>query len=134
MNVQLNFAFHFFMVFLLILSDANIYVPLEYDEEAIPGEAGIDYPNFRNVPNTSFTCSSQEHPGLYADTEAQCQAFHICQEDGRQDSFLCPNGTVFNQQYFVCDWWYNFSCDHADRFYSLNAFIYELPESTKYAK
>ena len=20
-------------------------------------------------------------------------------------SFLCPNGTVFNQEIFVCDWW-----------------------------
>ncbi|XP_063610196.1 endochitinase-like [Penaeus indicus] len=117
-----------------IQADPNIYVPHEYDEEAIPGEAGIDFPNYDEVPDTSFTCNAQEHPGLYADTEAQCQTFHICQEDGRQDSFLCPNGTIFNQQYFVCDWWYNFSCDHAARFYSLNALIYELPEPEKYAR
>ena len=25
-------------------------------------------------------------------------------------SFLCPNGTVFNQAVFVCDWWW----DHYD--------------------
>lgn len=53
--------------------DANIYVPLEYDEEAIPGEAGIDYPVYQTVPDTLFTCDAQEHPGLYADIEAQCQ-------------------------------------------------------------
>ena len=20
-------------------------------------------------------------------------------------SFLCPNGTIFNQEIFICDWW-----------------------------
>ena len=32
------------------------------------------------------------------------QVFHYCQPDGRMDSFFCPNLTLFNQQYFVCDW------------------------------
>ncbi|KAG7176923.1 U-scoloptoxin(01)-Cw1a-like 1 [Homarus americanus] len=117
-----------------VQSDQNIYVPVEYDEDAIPGEAGVDYPVYASVPDTTFTCEAQQHPGLYADVDAQCQTFHICQEDGRQDAFLCPNGTVFNQQYFVCDWWYNFSCDHASRFYSLNALIYELPDTDKYSR
>ena len=35
-------------------------------------------------------------------------------------SFLCPNGTVFNQEYFICDWWFNFDCSEAENFYSLN--------------
>lgn len=56
------------------------------------------------------------------------QVFHICQDLGRHDSFLCPNGTVFNQLYFVCDWWYNFACDSAARYFDLNQFIYELPQ------
>ena len=25
-------------------------------------------------------------------------------------SFLCPNGTIFNQEYFTCDWWFNVDC------------------------
>ena len=25
-------------------------------------------------------------------------------------SFLCPNGTLFQQQYFICDWWFNVDC------------------------
>ena len=29
--------------------------------------------NADNVPETSFTCSSQQFPGLYADTEAECR-------------------------------------------------------------
>ena len=38
------------------------------------------------------------------------QVFHICalaDPSGRlyTYSFLCPNGTVFNQRYFICDWW-----------------------------
>ena len=38
-------------------------------------------------------------------------------------SFLCPNGTLFNQQYFICDWWFNVDCSQAQTFYSLNADI-----------
>ena len=40
--------------------------------------------------------------------------FHICTADGAgglaKDSFLCPNGTIFNQNYFICDWWFNVDC------------------------
>ena len=35
-------------------------------------------------------------------------------------SFLCPNGTIFNQNYFICDWWFNFDCSEAEGLYSLN--------------
>jgi hypothetical protein len=31
-------------------------------------------------------------------------------------SFLCPNGTIFNQNHFICDWWFNVDCDEAARF------------------
>ena len=27
-----------------------------------------------------------------------------------QFSFLCPNGTLFQQEYLVCDWWFNVDC------------------------
>nr|XP_027211169.1 aspartate and glycine-rich protein-like [Penaeus vannamei] len=86
------------------------------------GVPGVDYPILAFVPATGFSCNGQL-PGYYADTapEAGCQVFHICQAGGRIDSFLCPNGTVFNQQYFVCDWWYNFDCSTAEQFYGLNA-------------
>ena len=62
--------------------------------------------------------------GYYADPEAECQVFHICTADGQgglaKYSFLCPNGTVFNQNYFICDWWFNFDCAEAEGLYSLN--------------
>ena len=65
--------------------------------------------------------------GYYADPEAECQVFHICTAgangaDGALSkySFLCPNGTIFNQNYFICDWWFNFDCAEAADLYSLN--------------
>ena len=33
---------------------------------------------------------------------------------------MCPNGTIFNQNYFICDWWFNFDCAEAADLYSLN--------------
>ncbi|MFN9941090.1 MAG: chitin binding peritrophin-A domain-containing protein, partial [bacterium] len=60
----------------------------------------------------------------YADPEAKCQVFHICTADGQgglaKYSFLCPNGTIFNQNYFICDWWFNFDCSEAEGLYSKN--------------
>ncbi|XP_064082017.1 uncharacterized protein LOC135198413 [Macrobrachium nipponense] len=103
--------------------------------ENIPGGGvpGEDYPILASVPQTGFDCNAQNVPGYYADTdpEAGCQVFHICQDrpNGRrqQDSFLCPNGTIFNQQYLVCDWWFNFDCADAESFYSVNEQIGVVP-------
>ena len=72
-------------------------------EETIPGVPGDDYPIFAEVPDTSFFCDGLVEGGYYADPEAECQAFHICAADGTggltKYSFLCPNGTIFQQQY-----------------------------------
>merc|ERR1719347_2279374 len=35
-------------------------------------------------------------------------------------SFLCPNGSLFSQQYFVCDFSFNVDCSRAETLYSLN--------------
>merc|ERR1711936_1260862 len=90
----------------------------------VPGVPGEDYPIYAEVPETAFSCEGQVDGGYYADPEAECQAFHICTADGAgglaQYSFLCPNGTVFNQNYFICDWWFNFDCAEAEGLYSLN--------------
>merc|ERR1712123_190557 len=48
--------------------------------------------------------------------------------DGRMDSFFCPNLTLFNQQYFVCDWEYNVDCNSAHQYFSLNEALYKTPE------
>merc|ERR1712055_603922 len=92
--------------------------------DTIPGVPGEDYPIYAEVPETGFTCDGQVDGGYYGDPEAECQAFHICTADGAgglaKYSFLCPNGTLFNQNYFICDWWFNFDCSTAEDLYSLN--------------
>lgn len=99
--------------------DATIAFDTHIVPASIPGSGvpGQDYPLLSAVPDTGFFCTDQPLPGYYADTaaEAACQVFHVCHPDGRQDSFLCPNGTVFSQQYFVCDWWYNVNCAASEK-------------------
>merc|ERR1711881_345353 len=87
-------------------------------EKAVPGVPGEDYPIYAEVPESGFACDGQVDGGYYADPEAECQVFHICTADGAgglaKYSFLCPNGTIFNQNYFICDWWFNFDCAEAE--------------------
>merc|ERR1711879_11456 len=97
---------------------------LDMLQNAIPGVPGEDYPIYAEVPESGFTCDGQVDGGYYSDPEAECQVFHICTADGAgglaKYSFLCPNGTLFNQNYFICDWWFNFDCATAEDLYSLN--------------
>lgn len=109
---------------------ANLQIaqlPADTDGDGIPGEAGKDYPTLTSVPATSFSCSKQPLTGYYADTETACQVVHFCQKGGVQDSFLCPNGTIFNQEKFSCQWWYEVDCGAAPRFYALNDNLYRQP-------
>ncbi|KAG0713178.1 hypothetical protein GWK47_016791 [Chionoecetes opilio] len=100
------------------------------DGDCFWGEAGVDYPVFAYPPATSFSCKDVI-PGLYADTEASCQVYHICEKSGAQHPFLCPNGTLFHQEYMVCDLWFNVDCGRATAFYSLNEHIYSGPRQQK---
>ncbi|KAL1432172.1 hypothetical protein MTO96_013505 [Rhipicephalus appendiculatus] len=86
----------------------------------VRGTAGVDYPDYKEIPRTSFRCSQQPYEGMYADLEAQCQVYHVC-HNGRKESFLCGPGTIFNQQIRACDYWYSFECDEAPNWYYLNA-------------
>jgi len=102
--------------------------------ETIPGVPGLDYPIMAVVPYTNFYCSNMPWAGFYADTEARCQSWHWCDLDGRQSTFLCPNGTIFNQAFMVCDWWYNSDCQAAPYLYPLNERVYPqllLPPPTQ---
>ena len=45
-------------------------------KNTFPGVAGTDYSVYASVPETSFDCNVQEFPGIYSDTEAECQVFH----------------------------------------------------------
>merc|ERR1712061_832050 len=97
---------------------SDVADPLAMLQGAIPGVPGEDYPIYAEVPETGFACEGQVDGGYYADGEAECQVFHICTADGAgglaKYSFLCPNGTIFNQNYFICDWWFNVDCSEAE--------------------
>ena len=57
--------------------------------------------------------SGRESGAYYADPEARCQVFHRCIAVFGvffKYSFLCPTGSVFNQEYNTCDWWYRVQC------------------------
>ncbi|XP_065226721.1 uncharacterized protein LOC135849974 [Planococcus citri] len=97
----------------------------EQDLSGIPGQPGVDYPLYHSVPETNFNCGAVPYaPGMYANVETGCQAYHVC-HDGREGhqgaSFLCSNGTLFNQKEFTCDYWYNVDCGQAESLYRLNA-------------
>ncbi|KAL9695808.1 hypothetical protein quinque_015093 [Culex quinquefasciatus] len=96
--------------------------------KSIPGRPGTDYPILSAVPYTNFYCDEQDYPGFFADMETRCQGWHYCDIDGRQATFLCPNGTQFSQAVFVCDWWFNVRCDLSPRLYAINARLYQRPK------
>jgi len=97
--------------------------PLDWLRDSVPGEPGVDYPIYSAIEDTSFSCSDKVFGGYYADQEQECQSYHVCLRDGVNldelfpVSFLCPNGTVFNQEIFVCDWWFNVDCSAAVSLY-----------------
>ncbi|XP_037083346.1 uncharacterized protein LOC119103798 [Pollicipes pollicipes] len=93
----------------------------------IKGFPGVDYPIYQSIPETTFQCSQQRYWGMYADTAAQCQVWHYCDQDGHKHSFLCPNGTVFSQVTFICDWWFNVDCNNAVQLYVTNEALSLLP-------
>ncbi|XP_037954388.1 probable serine/threonine-protein kinase nek3 [Teleopsis dalmanni] len=84
--------------------------------QGVVGRPGIDFPIYPRIPKTSFSCRSFGN-GYFADMETDCQVFHIC-EEGRKISFLCPNGTIFQQSELICDWWFKVNCLGSSGFYA----------------
>lgn len=77
---------------------------------------------------TTFTCSGKPY-GYYADTDNECEIFHICNPlvfpDGRTEtftfSFFCGNQTIFNQETLVCTYPEEaIPCQDAALFYIIN--------------
>ncbi|KAL7293691.1 hypothetical protein TKK_0012767 [Trichogramma kaykai] len=83
--------------------------------QEITGQPGVDYPALTTIPATTFSCRGQRG-GYYADLETNCQVFHIC-DNGRKISFLCPNGTIFQQSQLICDWWFKVDCARSAELY-----------------
>ncbi|XP_061397975.1 dual specificity protein kinase splA [Musca vetustissima] len=98
------------------------------------GRPGIDYPNYAEIPQTSFDCSQQRYKGFFGDPETNCQVWHYCDLNGGKASFLCPNGTIFSQIALTCDWWFNVKCATTAQLYVLNERLYKyiLPFTPKF--
>ncbi|XP_055586554.1 putative mediator of RNA polymerase II transcription subunit 26 isoform X1 [Uranotaenia lowii] len=84
-----------------------------------------------NMPKTSFSCRDKILGGYYADSETQCQMFHVCVKVagiGVQDfRFLCPNGTAFDQEAQICADWGDVDCEAATLYYGSDNFdLYRL--------
>ena len=66
--------------------------------------------------------------------------FHICLSSGStyfgliKYSFVCPNGTMFQQKYFTCDWWYNVDCGASQDYYDLNNNLFKVEKHQNVAK
>ncbi|CAG7824347.1 unnamed protein product, partial [Allacma fusca] len=65
------------------------------------GEEGPPEYGYDNLPETRFTCEGKLQGRYYADSETDCQMFHVCVRMSKKEihdyRFLCPNGTVFDQ-------------------------------------
>ncbi|GFT27012.1 uncharacterized protein TNCV_4675421 [Trichonephila clavipes] len=85
-------------------------------------EIGVNFPRYNSIPKTNFQCRGKN--GYFADPEAGCQVFHMCQGRGVKHSFLCPNNTIFNQHLLVCDWYNRVSCEGSASQHRTNDFIY----------
>ena len=71
--------------------------------DTVPGEPGLDYPILSSPQSSSFSCSSRVEGGYYADVDQRCQVYHVCLQQ-TEVSFLCPNGTLFNQVILDAGW------------------------------
>ncbi|XP_046990208.1 uncharacterized protein LOC124595489 [Schistocerca americana] len=99
--------------------------PDPYSDGSTPGRAGVDYPTYSTIPQTSFSCKTQRYKGFFGDPETSCQVWHYCDLNGGQASFLCPNGTIFSQVALTCDWWFNVRCSSTTQLYVLNERLYK---------
>ena len=62
--------------------------------------------------------------------------FRVCantaNDTGKGFAFLCPNGTLFNQEFFVCDWYMNVRCEDSENFYQRNELIGKQMSTASY--
>ena len=83
-----------------------------------------DYP----IPETSFSCKGKFFGGFYGDPEADCKVFHVCVREGKK-SFVCPNQTLFHQQFLICDWSNKVDCSTTLDNYTVNARVARTVET-----
>lgn len=109
----------------------------DYEEEASNGLPGGSNDILSAPYEESFSCEGRDY-GYYADTANNCEIFHICLpvEDNEGNviefakwSFVCGNGTVFDQESLVCNHKeYAFPCEESEALYGAVEFGV-IPES-----
>ncbi|XP_064104486.1 mucin-2-like [Macrobrachium nipponense] len=114
-------AYFMFLLFLFSLTSSDNAVSAQRKE-------GLNYTLLGTIPQTTFSCRGHT-AGYYADPETGCQVYHMCDTLEKQYSYLCPNYTLFNQKFMVCDHWYMVNCSSATDFYDLNDHIGEVSSS-----
>nr|XP_045616279.1 mucin-3A-like [Procambarus clarkii] len=107
-----------FILFLFFLTSCSSGVTGQHKDDK-------PYPQLGAIPVTTFNCVGQA-AGYYADPDTGCQVYHMCDTLEKQYSYLCPNHTLFNQKFMVCDHWYMVNCSSAQDFYHLNHHIGEV--------
>lgn len=80
---------------------------------------------------TTFDCRGKYANRHYADTEAGCEIYHFCHEDGKQDTFHCSYGTAFNEYLGTCDHEAAVHCVSAEGY--AGPAPYHAPAPTPYA-
>ena len=96
---NLDFLFFFFQ-----RQDEDYSDYGEQDESEAALGLPADSSSIRENIVDEFTCDARPY-GYYADVANECQIFHICYPvvyaDGAEEmfkwSFICPNGTIFDQ-------------------------------------
>ncbi|KAK8380301.1 hypothetical protein O3P69_016721 [Scylla paramamosain] len=112
-----------FLLFLYSLTSCSNGITSMTEKEATVPLLGA-------IPDTPFRCLGHS-AGYYADPDTGCQVYHMCDSLERQYSYLCPNYTLFNQKFMVCDHWYMVNCSSSPTFYHLNSHIGEVPGKTE---
>ncbi|OWA51434.1 hypothetical protein BV898_15915 [Hypsibius exemplaris] len=67
------------------------------------GGGGNNYESNYGGDNYGFDCYGKK-PAYYGDGNYDCKVYHVCQADGRSDTFYCPKWTRFNNYLGICDW------------------------------
>ncbi|XP_059062529.1 U-scoloptoxin(01)-Er1a-like isoform X2 [Achroia grisella] len=97
------------VVLLLAFATALCQLPYDYYHVLhLPHDPPL-HPVLHKAPRTDFSCASRTR-GYYADVHTGCQAYHFCWRHRLVSTDLCANGTLFNEQFQVCDHFYNVRC------------------------
>lgn len=105
----------------------------KYDIEHLPGSSFLDQELASDSSSIPLLTASTLPSGTLTAQESKIKLSKLMVPkqsrktselvDGKH-SFLCPNGTIFSQEYLICDWWYNVKCEESPRFYPLNRDVF----------